>query len=79
MSNNADTKPTLETILQRIDALRENMGAFKAEVNERFDAIDTRFDRVESLAHLARSEMLDMRADFRDLRSALREHLPAPR
>ena len=70
--SNADTKPTLETILERMEA-------FRGEVIGRFDSLETRLDRVESMTNQTRAEMLTLRADFRDLRAGLKEHLPALR
>jgi hypothetical protein len=72
MTNGAETKLTLETILARINALGEDLRAFREEVG-------IRLDRVESMTNQTRAEMLTLRADFKELRSALREHLPALR
>jgi hypothetical protein len=72
MTNGAEIKPTLETILARINALGEDLRAFREEVG-------IRLDRVESMTNQTRAEMLTLRADFKELRSALREHLPALR
>ena len=58
-----DTKPGVTAILERINALDEKW-------DRRFQVIESRLDRVESMA-------LEMRADLRDLRAALKEHLPA--
>jgi hypothetical protein len=70
--SNADTKPTLETILERINALGDEIRAFREEV-------EVRLDRVESVANQTRAEMLTLRADFREWRSALKERVPALR
>lgn len=59
----ADTKPTLETVLERIEALRREM--------------NVRLDRIESLALTTRGEMLSLRADFTELKESIREHFPA--
>ena len=52
-------------------------------INQRLNALeqrlDSRLDRIESLGNLTRSEMLDLRADFRELRTQLREHFPVLR
>jgi predicted ABC-class ATPase len=73
MSSNADTKPTLETVLERIDSLRQ-------EVNKRFDDqdrnfadFDVRIDRIESVVNATRSEMLTLRADFREFKQKVEE------
>ncbi len=56
-------KPTLETILGRINVLDERLGV--------------RLDRIESEVKQTHSELYSLRADFTELRSALKEHLPA--
>ena len=63
MSQKYDTKPTIETVLERINEMRVEM--------------EVRFDRIESIASGTRSEFLTLRADFRELRHALGEHIPA--
>jgi predicted nuclease with TOPRIM domain len=68
--NGAETKTTLETVLERLDS-------FRTEVLTRFESLENRFDRVESMTNQTRAEMLTLRADFREWRSALKEHLPA--
>lgn len=74
MSEKYDTKPTIETVLERINEMR-------GEMLERFKELrvelDVRFDRVESIASGTRSEFLTLRADFRELKHALGEHIPA--
>ena len=78
------TKPTIETVLERIAAIEERsnqrMDAMEERLNQRIDKLelrlDSRFDRVESVASGTRSEMLELRADFRDWRVQLKEHIP---
>jgi hypothetical protein len=65
-----DTRPMLETIL------REMRAGF-ARVERKIDDLDVRVDRVESVVNATRSEMLTLRADFKELRNLLKEHLPA--
>jgi uncharacterized protein (DUF111 family) len=64
------TNPTIQTVLERIDE-------FRASMERRFDDLDVRVDRVESVVNATRSEMLTLRADFKELRNLLKEHLPA--
>ncbi len=64
-----DTKLTFETIL-------EEMRDFRAGVEKRFDSFDARLDRIETLVDRAVSVAFETRADMRELRTALREHLP---
>jgi hypothetical protein len=61
MSENV-AKPTIETILGRITALEERLGA--------------RLDHLESISNITRGEMLGLRAEFRELRVQLKEHFP---
>jgi hypothetical protein len=71
------TKPTLDTLLEMLRGMRDEMRAGFSSVNKRLDDLDVRVDRVESVVNATRSEMLTLRADFKELRSTLREHLPA--
>jgi hypothetical protein len=66
MSSNADTKPTLETVLERIDSLRQ-------EIARNFADFDVRIDRIESVVNATRSEMLTLRADFREFKQKVEE------
>ena len=72
-----DTKPTIETILTEMRAgfarLERGLDDF-AQWRKDFDV---RLDRVESVVNQTRSEMLTLRADFKELKEALKEHLPA--
>ena len=40
------TQPTLETLLERIDAVASSIGELRADMNQRFDAVDQRFEGV---------------------------------
>jgi hypothetical protein len=76
MSDEAPTKPTLETIFAE---LRE----FRADVNQQFSAVDRRLgtietqllnmdirlDRLDATASGAHSEVMNLRADFKEFRS----------
>ena len=93
MADEMITKPTIETVLERISAFEnrfvsrfeqfekqvdERFEHFEKQVAERFDRIDNEIDRVASVAHSTKAEMLTLRADFRELRTQLREVLPVP-
>jgi peptidoglycan hydrolase CwlO-like protein len=71
MADEMITKPTIETVLERISGLEKKM-------EERFDQLDNEIDRVASVAHSTKAEMLTLRADFRELRAQLKEVLPIP-
>ncbi len=72
MSTNDDkvTKPTIETILERLVTLEER-------ITVRLNELDIKLDRVGSVTHATRAEMLELRADFREWNKRLREHFPA--
>jgi len=67
------TKPTIETVLERMDAME---GRLNQRIDKLEQRLDSRLDRIESVASGTRSEMLELRADFRDWRVQLREHIP---
>lgn len=110
-SDNMSTKPTIETVLERLSSLAEYVVDFRGEVNRRFTGVDNRFDQLEKRAtgieervgrleeraegadkrlanieHLqerievrqdrVESIALELRADFRELRTQLKEHIP---
>jgi len=81
------TKPTVETVLERMNAMEQRLGerisASEQHVGERIDALeerlDTRLDRMENLITINRSEFLELRMDYRDVRAQLKEHIPTLR
>ena len=80
MSSNADTKPTLETILERIDNLRQEMSRRFDEHDKRFDEqkktlsdFDVRIDRIEGVVSMTRSDVMNLRADFREFKQKVEE------
>jgi len=73
MSQRYDTKPTIETVLERLSALGTEMREGFARIETRLDDFDVRLDRMESDVSKTRSEMLTLRADFKELRAHLKE------
>ena len=80
MSSNADTKPTLETVLERIDNLRQEMNRRFDEHDKRFDEqkkilsdFDVRIDRIDGVVSLTRSDVVNLRADFREFKQKVEE------
>ena len=73
MSDEASTRPTIETILERIDGLRADMEGriegLRADMNRRFEDLDIRLDRIESVTYSTRGEFVEMRSDFREFRA----------
>lgn len=70
MSDAGDTKPTLETVVSMLGELR-------ADINRRFDALEIRLDRIEAVAHDTKGNFHTLRADFNELRGALKEQSPS--
>ena len=84
MSEDLTTRPTMETVLERLNALGEQVnslgekfGSFREEIKTEFgsfrEKVDIRLDRVESLTHLTHSEMLALRADFKEIQAHIRQ------
>lgn len=61
-----DTKPIWERALVEITETRR-------EMQESFQDFDVRLDRVESVVNATRSEMLTLRADFKEFRANVKE------
>lgn len=57
-----DTQPTIQTILERLAAIEGRL--------------NVRLDRIESEVKQTHSEFYALRADFTELRNALREAMP---
>jgi hypothetical protein len=57
-----DTKPTIETVLERINDLA-------VAIRRMEERIGIRLDRIESEVKLTHSELYALRADFTELRS----------
>ncbi len=62
MSEDATTRPTIETVLERINALGERMARRFAAVETTLEQMDTRLDRTQAMVH-------EMGADFREFRA----------
>lgn len=72
------TQPMLETLLREFRAFRAEMIEFRSEMIEfrtetvnQLKTVNIRLDRVESLAHQSRADVLALRADFAEIREAL--------
>lgn len=69
IEENYDTKPTIETVLERIEELRGEMRAGFAQ-------IDGRVKKVEHKISLLNEDVLELRGDMRELQNALKVHEP---
>ena len=76
-SDEAQTKPTIETVLERINSLGENLQGQVSELSKRVGSLETeleiRLDRIEGMTNQTRAEMLNLRADFREWRNEAKE------
>lgn len=89
-ADNLDTKPTIETVLERINALAETfqqeisklhagiarLDEELGKVHERFNEFDIRFDRLEKIVLQTRLEFVELRGDFKEWRKQLKDVLP---
>ena len=103
MADEMTTKPTIETVLERInefdkrsesrfdqletrfdrletrfDQLETRFDQLDAEITARFEQVYTEIDRVASVAHSTKGEMLGLRVEFREFRTQLKDVLPIP-
>jgi hypothetical protein len=81
MTDEAITQPTIQTLLERMDAvcasmragfatMEERLGGRLQIITEKLDDMGTRLDRTQAMVY-------DLRAKFRDLRGQLRELIGA--
>jgi DNA repair ATPase RecN len=75
-TDDTDTRPTIETVLEHIAALGQEMRDRFKGVDQRLEELDYRLDRIESMTNKTRSEFLELRADLRDWKVQLKEFLP---
>ena len=61
-----ETKPTLDTILERLAEMRDEMRRGFATVHERLEQLEIRMDRTQAMVY-------DMRADFKEFRQHFKE------
>ena len=61
-----NTKPTLDTILERLNAQGEAVRNGFGSIGQRLERIEIRLDRIESM-------VLEGRADFKEFRATFRE------
>jgi chaperonin cofactor prefoldin len=71
------TKPTIQTILEKLDEFRVSMEKRFDSMEKRFDTLDVRVDKIETQLDRVTSVAHETRADFKELRNALKEHFPS--
>ncbi len=59
-----DTQPTVETVVQMLREMREEMRAGFEAVNARFDRVDARLDKIERKISILNDDVLSIRADL---------------
>jgi hypothetical protein len=59
-----DTQPTIETVVQMLREMREEMRAGFEAVNARFDRVDARLDKTERMIKILNDDVLLIRADL---------------
>lgn len=94
MADDMITKPTIETILermaasderfeQRFDHLEkrtdERFDRFEKRTDERFNRLEKEFDRLIMVTSSTRADMSELRLGFRELHAQVKELLPIPR
>lgn len=77
MSDEAITKPTIETLLEHVNLALAETRAFREAVEIRLDrienAMEIRLDRIESEVKQTHSELYALRADFKELKLEFNE------
>ena len=80
VSDEAPTKPTIETILKELREFRiltearfSGIEKHLSTIETQLENIDMRLDGIESFAHQTRSEVLALRKEFKELRAQFKE------
>lgn len=69
-----DTRPTIETVLERINALGEEL---RSEMRDGFAQINVRLKKVENKISLLNEDVLELRSDIKELNNSLKVHEPS--
>jgi hypothetical protein len=77
MADELTTKPTLDTLLEMMRDLRDTVNRRFDVLEQRLDGIEDRLERLETRMDRVESMALEARADLRDLKKQLKEHLTA--
>jgi hypothetical protein len=75
VSDEAQTKPSLETIAAQLTGFRRFTEARLSIIESLLENMDMRLDGIESFAHQTRSEVLALRKEFKEFRSQFKEHV----
>ncbi|HEX8176734.1 MAG TPA: hypothetical protein VF543_16705 [Pyrinomonadaceae bacterium] len=85
MSDEAPTKPMLETILKEMragfDSMNERLSSVERQlhvIETQLFNIDIRLDQIDGIASKAHSEVMFLRVDFKEFRARFNEPARAP-
>lgn len=73
MSDEAQTKPTIETVLQRIDDFRNSVDQRLDRIEKRLEDFDIRLDSIEGEVNKTRSQMFYLSVEFKETRKGVNE------
>jgi hypothetical protein len=73
MSDDAPTLPTTQIILEEMRAGFASVNKRLSVIEHQLEQMDIRLDRIESVAHGAHSEVMNLRADFKEFRAQFKE------
>ncbi|HEY0099777.1 MAG TPA: hypothetical protein VGB76_12590 [Pyrinomonadaceae bacterium] len=71
-----DTRPTIETVLERLDVVAHGLIPLRDEMRDGFVQIDTRLKKVENKISVLNEDVLELRSDVRELKNSLKVHEP---
>lgn len=72
MADEANTEPTLETILKEMRAGFSAVDRRLSTIETQLENMDIRLDRLEGFAPQTRSEVMNLRADLIELKAVLK-------
>ena len=71
-----DTKPIWPVIERKLEEINTRLKKVENDVAASRDSIENRLDEIEKVSIKTRSDMLDLRTDFRALRAKIKERFP---
>jgi archaellum component FlaC len=74
--DDATTKPTLETVLERINDFRGSVEGRLGMIEDRLGTVEDRLETMEARLDRVQGEVLAIKSDFRDFRKEIRDRFP---
>lgn len=71
MTDEAQTQPTLQTILERIEVVTKDVRELRAFTEDRFEDLETRMDKTQGAVLDTRATVREVRSDLKKLREQL--------